>query len=229
VRRTVAIASVTAGFALLVGAPAVSFAGRPAADVGADPATVLAETSEVLERRPPPAARSAPARDEPPADDERSAAAPAPAPEPVAPPDRLALPSLEVDAPVVEVGLLEDGSLEIPEDVSTVGWYGRGVAPGEPGTALLAGHVDARSQGPGALFELTRLDVGDTAKVTDREGVTTTWQVVGRRSYAKTEVPLADLVRPDGPPRLAVLTCGGDFDPATRSYEENVVALLEPA
>jgi hypothetical protein len=62
--------------------------------------------------------------------------------------------------------------MEIPEDVSTVGWYELGVAPGEAGSAVLAGHVDSRTQGRGAFFDLRDLDVGDRATVAHEDGTT---------------------------------------------------------
>jgi hypothetical protein len=143
-------------------------------------------------------------------------------------PDTIALPTLGVQAPVVPVALEDDGSMEIPEDVSTVGWFSPGVRPGEDGSAVISGHVDSRVQGRGAFFELGRLDVGDEVVVGGGSGERR-FEVVARRRYGKAELPIDELFTRAGPPRLVLITCGGAFDPATRSYEENVVVVAVPA
>jgi hypothetical protein len=147
----------------------------------------------------------------------------------VEPPVAISIPTIAVDAETVRVGLEPDGAMEIPEDVATVGWYELGVAPGEDGSAVFAGHVDSRTQGRGAFFDLRELDVGDEATVTHVDGATSTWTVTGRASYPKDEAPLAELFRRGGDPQLALITCGGAFDAGARSYEENVVVLFAPA
>jgi hypothetical protein len=42
-------------------------------------------------------------------------------------------------------------------------------------------------------------------------------------------VPLDALFQRTGPPRLVLLTCGGEFQPELRSYADNVVVVAEPA
>ena len=93
---------------------------------------------------------------------------------------------------------------------------------------MLAGHVDDRVQGRGAFFDLRALEVGDEVRVTDEDGATTTWSVTGRRTYEKDSLPIDQLYERGGPPRLVLITCGGDFDRAARSYESNVVVEAVP-
>jgi hypothetical protein len=143
-------------------------------------------------------------------------------------PDEIVLPTLGVRAPVVPVALEDDGSMEIPDDIRTVGWFAPGVRPGEDGSAVISGHVDSRVQGRGAFFELSRLDVGDEVVVGAGTGERR-FEVVARRRYGKAELPIDELFTREGPPRLVLITCGGAFDPATRSYEENVVVVAVPA
>jgi hypothetical protein len=142
-------------------------------------------------------------------------------------PDTIALPALGVRAPVVPVALEDDGSMEIPEDVSTVGWFAPGVRPGQDGSAVISGHVDSRVQGRGAFFELGRLDVGDEV-VIGAGSSERRFEVVARQRYGKAELPIAELFTREGPPRLVLITCGGAFDPATRSYAENIVVVTVP-
>ena len=142
-------------------------------------------------------------------------------------PTRLGIPALGVDAPVLPVGVESSGTMEVPKDVSTAGWYRFGPLPGARGSAMLIGHVDSRVQGPGIFFGLSRLNLGERIRVEMTEGSTQSFVVVARRSFAKDELPL-DLFSRDGPPRLTLVTCGGGFDEEARSYSHNVVVYAVP-
>jgi LPXTG-site transpeptidase (sortase) family protein len=148
---------------------------------------------------------------------------------PAAMPERLRIPSLDVKAPVVAIGVTDNGDMEIPSDVRDVGWYRHGPAPGEPGATVLAGHVDSREQGRGVFFDLRRLDVGSRVEVTDTAGNVQRFDVVTRRTYDKPRLPTDDLFARTGPPQLVLITCGGDFDPEAGSYRENVVVYAQPS
>ena len=215
-----AAAGAVLGLALAVGTPTAWQLTRPPEAAGAPVAEVLASV--------PPAPRStaAPAPDRLPTLQARPAA-PAPAEE-VVPPVRLVAPALGVDAAVDQVGVDDDGQMAIPEDVDRIGWYRFGPAPGEAGSAVVAGHVDDAEQGLGILARLGTADVGDEVQVTDAAGTTTRWRVVSRELITKQALPLDQLFRRDGPPRLTLITCGGPFLPEYRSYRDNVVVVAEP-
>jgi hypothetical protein len=133
------------------------------------------------------------------------------------------------------VGAPETASLTIPADIHSVGWWDGTVrdgnrivhenapAPGQPGVALIAGHVDSAAAGPGALHNLARLKRGDTVEITDSVGHTTTWTVnAPPQTDLKSALP-ASLWVTTGAPRLALVTCGGPFDAATGHYQDNVI------
>lgn len=136
-------------------------------------------------------------------------------------PVRLRIDGVGIDAPVRSVGLLPNGEMEIPSAVSDIGWYRLGATPGRPGSAVLAGHVDSRDQGPGAFFRLKDVEPGARITVTDNRGVARTFEVVARRQFPKDQLP-ADAFATSGDPRLVLITCGGDFDAGARSYRDNI-------
>jgi hypothetical protein len=141
------------------------------------------------------------------------------------------IPAIRVDATVVVTGLLPGDVMEIPADVRTLGWYdpdGLGVAPGWPGTAVLAGHVDSRTQGRGALYFLRELAVGDVVELVLADGSVSGWRITEVIQYAKATLPYEEVFTWTGPPRLALITCGGEFDRTSRSYTDNIVAYAEP-
>jgi hypothetical protein len=169
--------------------------------------------------------------------------APAPAPpRPIAAtsaPMAISVPAIGVAAaPIDPVGLEADGEMEIPEDDAVIGWYEPsasfpdfpGIVPGSAeGTAVLSGHVDSRSQGRGVFYDLRLLDLGDEIEIVHADGTTSRFIVTGRTSYDKDRIPLGDIFVWDGPPRLALITCGGEFDRTARSYTDNIVVLAVPA
>ncbi|GAA3227726.1 class F sortase [Pseudonocardia petroleophila] len=148
----------------------------------------------------------------------------------VAGPSRVRLASLDVDAEVVDVGVDDRGEMEVPQDVSTVGWYRFGPGPGaSSGSAVLSGHVDDRVQGRGAFYRLGELSPGDPVQVELTDGTVTAYVVDRVRRIAKEELPVEELFARDGAPVLTLVTCGGDFDREARSYRENVVVTATPS
>ena len=165
-------------------------------------------------------------------------AAPAPTPEAMEPaegvraiPLHVRIGAITVDAPVISVGLEDDGAMEIPDRVAEIGWYDPdelGVTPGSSGTAVLAGHVDSRTQGRGALYFLRDLRVGEIVELDLSDGTTQRWIITDVIRYPKDVLPFSELFVWSGPPRLALITCGGTFDRTARSYTDNIVAYAEP-
>jgi hypothetical protein len=135
---------------------------------------------------------------------------------------------LDVVAPLVQVGLLPDGGMEIPDDVDLVGWFaveGRVISPGDPGTAVLAGHRDSRRSGPGALHALSKVAEGDVIGVFHADGTVSDWRITEILTTPRDELPVAELFTGSGTPRLAVVTCGGWFNLLTRSYSHNTIVI----
>jgi hypothetical protein len=151
--------------------------------------------------------------------------------EPVSPsevPQRVRLPTLGVDALVQPVLPGPDQQLSVPESPSVVGWWSAGAAPGSRhGTVVLAGHVDTRSAGPGALFQVADLQPDDPLEIIS-EHSTTRYRIAAVRSYSKAALP-ADVFDRTGHPRLVLITCGGPFNDSTHEYEHNIVAYAVPS
>jgi sortase (surface protein transpeptidase) len=93
---------------------------------------------------------------------------------------------------------------------------------------VLAGHVDDVTQGLGALAPLRDAEPGAEVVVTDAAGADTRWQVVSRETVAKQALPVDRLFARSGPPRVVLITCGGEFLPEAGGYESNVVVVAEP-
>jgi Sortase domain len=159
-------------------------------------------------------------------------AVPIPADAPVAPgtePVELLLPGRDVRAPVVAVSTDVNGGLVVPDPPATVGWWSpSALAGGAAGPTVIAGHIDSRVAGIGALAALRHVTLGEEVFLRGADGRTFGYRVTARRQYAKAELP-AEVFAAGGSHRLVLITCGGRFDGTTRHYEDNVVVFAEPA
>jgi len=79
-------------------------------------------------------------------------------------------------------------SVRPPVDFTKVGYYREGPAPGDPGPAVLAGHVDDTT-GPKVFFRLRELRAGDPVVITRSDGKDVTLQVNAVEQYPKGAFP----------------------------------------
>ena len=116
------------------------------------------------------------------------------------------------------------GGLDLPEGASVVAWWGSGAAPGGAGSVVLAGHVSYKgrpARSPGCP-----VPVGREVVVASADGGTHRYAVGVRRGQVRAGPRGA--VQHDGTPALVLVTCGGAYDPATHSFEANIVVTATP-
>jgi LPXTG-site transpeptidase (sortase) family protein len=137
-------------------------------------------------------------------------------------PDRLRIPAIGVEASVIDLGLNPDGTLQVPEDFSQTGWWTGGARPGDRGAAVIVGHVDSRT-GPAVFYRLQELRPGDEIQVMNADNQVVRFQVEQLRQVAKDNFPTEMVYGMTPEPTLRLITCGGVFDSASRSYRDNVI------
>ncbi|WP_322754868.1 sortase domain-bontaining protein [Frankia sp. Cas3] len=148
----------------------------------------------------------------------------------------LILPGASGPAPVVPVGLVggdeqqgirlagaADGELATAPDGYTVGWYSGGPAPGEPGSAVLAGHVDLHRM-PAVFARLRDLEPGAEVVVVRADGGRLVFTVDRIDVYPKSALPADILYRPAPLPELRLVTCDGPVEGGT--HRDNLVVSL---
>jgi hypothetical protein len=140
------------------------------------------------------------------------------------PPVHLDIPRIGLHTDVVPVGLNPDGTVGVPALVpgAPAAWYRNLASPGDPGPAVLLGHVDTY-RGPAVFYRIHELRPGDAVEVKRADGRTIDFAVDSVRTYLKTEFPSEAVYGPSADPVLRLLTCGGAFDRDRRTYLSNVV------
>jgi len=166
---------------------------------------------------------------------------------PVAVPLALLLPSVDVDASVLGVGMTSADVMDAPMGTADdpvwqqAFWYRGSAVPGATSTALIAGHVSDSRGRPGVFGRLDRLVVGDPIVVHDtRTGLDVRFQVTGSTTFSLDETtdpavltqiygagPVAGLPpepSTDGLAHLTLITCAGTFRNGTHDHRLVVFA-----
>ncbi|MEU1320051.1 class F sortase [Streptomyces tibetensis] len=136
---------------------------------------------------------------------------------------RLLIPYLDLDAPVMDLGLDRDRRLTAPpdDDPKLVGWYRHGASPGEQGTAVAVGHLDT-DRGPAVFAGLTELKRGRIIKARRADGRIAVYTVDRIKAYEKAHFPSREVYGARGRPELRLITCGGNYD-RRKGYSGNLV------
>lgn len=138
-------------------------------------------------------------------------------------PARVRVPAIGVDAAIQHVGVNGAGNMRAPSNFSDASWYAPGTAPGVEGSAVLAGHLDNGLGLAGVFKRLPELSVGDDVYVETEDGTTLHFVVSGKTSYDYDKVPTDMIFNRADEARLNLITCGGDFLPLRRTYDERLV------
>jgi hypothetical protein len=142
-------------------------------------------------------------------------------------PVRLRIPSIGVNTRLDQVGLDRTGAIAAPKGPQKAAWYKGGPRPGQPGPAVLLGHVDS-DHAPAVFYRLAFLKPGAQVLVDRADGSTVRFRVSGRIQVAKSRFP-ADLVYgPTLAPSLRLVTCGGKFNYKTHHYRDNIIVSAVP-
>lgn len=143
-----------------------------------------------------------------------------PGSEPVA----LDIPAIDVHSrTIVDLGLADDGSIEVPGEPSAPGWFTPGPSPGQLGPAVIAGHVDS-TQGPAVFYRLGSLHEGDRVRVSRADSSVATFVIDRVAVFPKADFPTHQVYgNVTNRAELRLITCGGGYD-STTGYVSNVVA-----
>lgn len=137
-------------------------------------------------------------------------------------PVRVDIPRIGVHSRLLSLGLQHDGSLQVPplSQAQLAGWYDKGPTPGEPGPAVIVGHVDTK-KGAAVFFDLARLKPGDMVNITRKDGMVAAFSVDSVEHVSKAHFPTKRVYGEVPFAGLRLITCGGDFK--GHSYTGNTI------
>jgi hypothetical protein len=152
----------------------------------------------------------------------------------VAPPVRLIIPALAINATIERVGVAPDGDLATParRPWDDVGWYSAGPPPGQVGSAVIAGHLDRPGGYPAVFWNLHRLTAGAQVEVVDAGGRRWLFRVTRVAAYAARAAPLQAIFGDRSGRYLNLITCSGVWIPAEHQTTTRLVVytvLQQPA
>jgi LPXTG-site transpeptidase (sortase) family protein len=148
-----------------------------------------------------------------------------PTPTPLRPITRVVIPRISLDAPAVPVGLVNrDGAITWDVPAFKIGHAEETAGAGDPGNAVLAGHVTSRNLSN--VFEhLHQLDAGDVVQVfsADQEFE---YRVASMRHVGRDDV---SVVQPTAAPSVTLITCTGTWLPLVNDYAERLAVRADLA
>ncbi len=139
---------------------------------------------------------------------------------PVGDPQLIEVPAIDARSDLVALGVDEQNRPEVPplDEPLQAGWLEGGPEPGEPGAAVIVGHINGNGV-DGVFARLDQLAPGDPVRIDGRE-----WTVYEVLRVPKTAFPTERVFTQTGPPEIRLVTCGGVLDTASGSYRDNVIA-----
>ena len=157
----------------------------------------------------------------------------------------LQIPSLDVDARVLGVGVLSNEVMDAPEGKindpvwQDAFWYRGSAVPGVLSTAVLAGHVNGPLGTHGVFEHIDQLRPGDAIVVHDpRNGLDVRFAVTRTADFTLAEATRKDVLREiyglgpvagttpqaseDGLAHLTLVTCAGTFDTRLGTHDHRL-------
>jgi len=141
---------------------------------------------------------------------------------------RLSVPALGIDTDTLALGTDKNNALEVPKTAQGVGWYRDGYLPGDVGPAVFAGHINLSGR-DGTFSKLSTMRPGQEVFTVRPDGTQVRFVVTKVEQHPKNAFPTDAVYGPTAAPELRLITCGGSFDQARRSYRDNTVVFARLA
>jgi LPXTG-site transpeptidase (sortase) family protein len=137
-------------------------------------------------------------------------------------PVSLAIPALGVSAAIQPVAQDPDGSMSAPSDPDQVAWYTLGPGMGVGGNVVFAAHIDWGNR-PRVFARLDALDKGDAILIVDANGDGYEYLVNSSHWVRAEGAPVEEIFAQTTEAEVTLITCGGEYRPATREYLDRLI------
>ncbi|UFU03065.1 sortase [Ruania suaedae] len=146
---------------------------------------------------------------------------------PASAPTVVSVPAIGVEDELMELGLQENGLIEVPPYNlgSPPGWYVHSPTPGEIGPSVILGHRNGIEGGPGIFADLPQVEVGDSIEVTREDGSVATFTIYRTELFDKSRegFPTLEVYGNTDEAEIRLITCDG-LNSDTGVLEDNFIA-----
>lgn len=137
------------------------------------------------------------------------------------------IPSINVNAPIVYVGLTKTGAMDSPVGPKEVGWFSPGVLPGDKGSSVMDGHSGWKNNIPAVFDDLYKVKIGDKIYIEDKNGGSITFVVREIKNYDPKADASEVFVSNDGKAHINLITCTGFWNTILKSHSERLVVFAD--
>ncbi len=137
----------------------------------------------------------------------------------------IVMPTLDVSAPIVKVGVGSDGAMVVPHNARDVAWLDQGGIPGDTNNVVLAGHINYSRQA-GSFGRIRELGKGDSITV-EMKGRHYKFRVVWNCFFDRNTDAAAQIMGKTDVPSVTLISCGGVFDSSARTHTQRVAVRAE--
>jgi LPXTG-site transpeptidase (sortase) family protein len=144
-------------------------------------------------------------------------------------PRYIIIPSINVHARILHIGLDKDGEMQTPSKIHDTGWYTGSSKPGSGlGASIIDGHVAGATQN-GVFYDLKSLKSGDVVTVEKGDGSRVDYQVVRKEILDTDKVDMNKMFKTANEDKhgLNLISCTGNFDSKTKTYSQRIMIFTE--
>jgi LPXTG-site transpeptidase (sortase) family protein len=141
-------------------------------------------------------------------------------------PSSISLPSVGAQGYIQKVGIDQYDEMAAPTNVNLAGWYVNSLLPGQAGLSVIDGHVDGYHHNGGVFGKLAKLQPGDIFAITFGNGNKKSFEVKSLQLVTAAQVPSILFAHdPAIKSQLNLITCGGDYDGVSHTYDKRTVVV----
>jgi sortase A len=141
----------------------------------------------------------------------------------IALPDKIIIPSININASIEEVGITTEGQMDTPKVDGNVGWYEFGPVPGAFGSAVIAGHLDTSFGAHGVFWNLDKVKIGDDIFVIDKYGTKLIFVVTKIKLFPFDLLDTKEIFDDNQNESLNLITCNGSWENSVNNYSQRLV------
>ena len=136
----------------------------------------------------------------------------------------ISIPSINVHARVLSVGLTSGGAISTPSSVFDTAWYNGSSLPGQPGASLIDGHISSWTTN-GVFYSLNKLKFGDIIQIQKGDDEKLNYSVVKTIVYNSDNIDMNSVLSPVDPSKsgLNLISCYGDVISGTNEFNKRIV------